>query len=78
MRDVNLGPVFFGEMLVGDDVPNLTYMLSAPNKSAHEDHWKGFIAHPDWNRMKNLDKYKGTVSKIRNWFLEPLSFSQIQ
>lgn len=78
MRDVNLGPVFFGEMLIGDDVPNLTYMLSGPDKSGHEAHWKGFLAHPDWNRMKKMDKYKGTVSKISNWFLEPLSYSQIQ
>ena len=78
MRDVKLGPVFFGEMLVGDDVPNLTYMLSAPNKSAHEEHWDGFRAHPEWDRMKKMAKYKGTVSKIRNWYLEPLSFSGIQ
>lgn len=78
MRDVKLGPVFFGEMLIGDDVPNLTYMLSAPNKSAHDEHWKGFLGHPEWDRMKKMAKYKGTVSKIRNWFLEPLSFSGIQ
>ncbi|MFK7778145.1 MAG: NIPSNAP family protein [Gimesia sp.] len=78
MREVKLGPVFFGEMLVGDDVPNLTYMLSAPDKSSHEDHWKGFISHPEWDRMKKMDKYKGTVSKINKTFLEPLSFSQIQ
>lgn len=78
MRDVKLGPVFFGEMLIGDDVPNLTYMLSAPSSAAHEQHWDAFRAHPDWNRMKQMDKYKGTVSKITNWYLEPLSFSAIQ
>ncbi|QDU08178.1 NIPSNAP family protein [Gimesia aquarii] len=78
MRDVKLGPVFFGEMLIGDDVPNLTYMLSAPDGAAHEKHWDGFRAHPDWNRMKKMDKYKGTVSKIRNKYLEPLPFSTIQ
>ena len=31
MRDVALGPVMYGETLIGDNVPNLTYMLSAPD-----------------------------------------------
>lgn len=78
MRDVKLGPVFFGEMLIGDDVPNLTYMLSASDRSAHDKHWDAFRSHPDWDRMKKMDKYKGTVSKIRNWYLVPLPFSEIQ
>lgn len=77
MRDVKLGPVFFGEMLVGDDVPNLMYMLSAPDLDAHKQHWRAFSAHPEWKRMKAIDKYKGTVSKITNWFLSPTSFSQM-
>ncbi|WP_339731650.1 NIPSNAP family protein [uncultured Gimesia sp.] len=78
MKNVKLSPVFFGEMLIGDDVPNLTYMLSGPNRKAHDEHWKGFINHPEWDRMKKMDKYKGTVSKITKWYLEPLSFSEIQ
>lgn len=78
MKEVKLGPVFFGEMLVGDDVPNLTYMLSGPNREVHDEHWKGFISHPEWDRMKKMDKYKGTVSKITKWYLEPLPYSAIQ
>ncbi|MFH1303219.1 MAG: NIPSNAP family protein [Planctomycetota bacterium] len=78
MRDVKLGPVFFGETLIGGDVPNLTYMLSAPKREDHDKHWDGFRAHPEWDRMKKLDKYKGTVSKITNWYLEPVPFSGIQ
>ncbi len=77
MRNVEMAPVFFGEMLVGDDVPNLTYMLSAANMEEHKAHWKAFLAHPEWDRMKKIPMYKGTVSKIRNWFLKPASFSQI-
>ena len=38
MRDVKLGPVFFGETLIGDNVPNLTYMLSAADMDAHLEH----------------------------------------
>jgi hypothetical protein len=77
MRDTKLAPVFFGETLVGDNVPNLTYMLSAPDMESHKAHWKAFFVHPDWKRMKVMKLYRGTVSKIYNYFLKPLKCSQI-
>lgn len=77
MRDVKMAPIFFGETLIGEDVPNLVYMLSAKNAKAHQDHWKGFLKHPKWNEMKKDPKYKDTVSKIQNWFLIPTSYSAI-
>lgn len=77
MRDTQLGPVFFGEALIGDDVPNLAYMLSAGDREAHEAHWKAFGEHPEWNRMKAMPKYSDTVSAITNVFLTPTAFSQI-
>lgn len=77
MRDVKLAPVFYGETLVANDVPNLTYMLSAENKEAHQQHFKDFLKHPEWDRMKNLERYKGTVSKITSIFYAPTDWSQI-
>ena len=77
MRDVKLGPVFFGETLISNDVPNLTYMLSAGNDEAHKEHWNGFRKHPEWLRMKVLERYKGTVSKITSIMLAPTAYSQI-
>ena len=77
MKDVQMAPVFYGETLVGPRVPNLIYMLSASDEAAHKEHWKSFLAHPEWDRMKKLEKYKDTVSKIDKWFLRPLPSSQI-
>ena len=77
MRDVKMAPVFFGEMLIADDVPNLTYMLSAGDMEAHQAHWKAFLAHPEWKRMKKMARYKDTVSKITKWFLKPTAYSQV-
>lgn len=77
MRDVKLAPLFYGETLIGSDVPNLTYMLTAPDMPAHDEHWNGFRTHPDWLAMKGLDKYKDTVSKINRWYLAPTAFSQL-
>jgi hypothetical protein len=77
MRDVQLAPLFYGETLIGSDVPNLTYMLTAPDVKAHDEHWNGFRTHPDWLKMKVLDKYKDTVSKINRWYLAPTEYSQL-
>ena len=76
MRDVKMGPVFFGETLAGPDLPNLVYMLSAENMADHEEHWKSFKKSDRWKEMKGLPEYKDTVSNIKNWFLTPTSYSQ--
>jgi hypothetical protein len=77
MRDVKLAPVFFGETLISNDVPNLTYMLSAESEEAHKEHWNGFRKHPEWDRMKKLARYQGTVSKIVSITMKPTEGSQI-
>lgn len=77
MRDVKLAPIFFGETLIGPDVPNLVYMLSATDEESHGQHWKDFLAHPEWIRIKEIEEYKGTVSSIKKWMLKPTSYSQL-
>ncbi len=77
MRDVKLAPVFYGETLVSNDVPNLTYMLSGENREAHQQHFKDFLKHPEWDRMKRLERYRGTVSKITSLFFTPTTWSDI-
>lgn len=77
MREVGLGPIFFGETLISNDVPNLTYMLSAENEEAHKIHWKGFGPHPEWQKLKKMARYKGTVSKIISTMLAPTEGSQL-
>ena len=77
MRDTGLAPVFFGEALIGQDVPHLLYLLSAADMDAHKTHWQAFLSHPEWLRLKALPRYQDSVSKIRNWFLTPTAYSQI-
>lgn len=77
MRDTDLAPVFFGEALIGDDLPNLAYMLSASDTEAHGAHWSKFGTHPEWKRMRVMPKYSDTVSNITNFFLIPTEYSQI-
>jgi hypothetical protein len=77
MREVGLGPIFYGQALIGPNLPHLTYMLSAEDQDAHKKHWDAFGKHPVWNKLKNDPQYADTVSKITNHFLVPTSYSQI-
>jgi hypothetical protein len=77
MREVGLGPIFYGQALIGPGLPHLTYMLSAEDQDSHKKHWDGFGKHPVWNKLKNDPQYADTVSKIVNRFLLPTSYSQI-
>jgi hypothetical protein len=69
--------VFYGEALVGPNLPHLKYMLAAPDMDANARGWREFINHPDWAAMKDLPEYKDTVSKVTRVYLEALPFSQI-
>ncbi len=75
--EAGFAPVLFGETLIGPRVPNLKYMLASPSMEAHKASWAAFIKHPDWLAMKDLPKYRETVSKISSTFLVPTSYSEI-
>jgi hypothetical protein len=77
MRDSGLAPVFYGQALVGRDLPHLTYMLSAENEAAHTQHWTAFRKNPVWARLNKDPQYADTVSKISNRFLVPTPYSAI-
>lgn len=77
MHEVGLGPIFYGQVLVGSNLPHLTYMLSAENQDAHKQHWDAFGKSPIWKKMSSDPQYADTVSKISNHFLVPTSYSQI-
>ncbi|RYY16754.1 MAG: NIPSNAP family containing protein, partial [Chitinophagaceae bacterium] len=76
-KRVGLDPVFFGETLVGEKTPNLTYMIAFDDMTEHDKNWKAFSADPQWIRIKDLPEYKDTVSTITRIFLSPVDFSQV-
>ena len=77
MRQVGLGPIFYGQALVGPNLPHLTYMLSAENQDEHKKHWTAFGQSPVWKKMSGDPQYADTVSKITNHFLIPTAYSQV-
>lgn len=77
MREVGLGPIFFGQSLVGSNLPHLVYMLSGENRDAHKQHFAAFGKHPTWQKLKSDPQYANNTSKTGGIFLLPTPFSQI-
>ncbi|RYZ82586.1 MAG: NIPSNAP family containing protein, partial [Proteobacteria bacterium] len=78
-RRVGLTPVFFGETLIGELRPNLTYMITFDDMDEHDANWKTFGSDAEWKKISSVPEYADAkiVSNITRTFLEPTDFSQI-
>ncbi len=75
--DSGIMPVFMGQVLIGEKMPNLTYMTVYDDTESRDKAWKTFIAHPDWQVLKEVEKYKDTVSRIHKSDWKPKNYSQL-
>jgi hypothetical protein len=71
--------VFYGDSLIGERLPNLTYMLSFPDIGEMTDKWDKFGADPEWKKLLQNPRfnYESIVTNITNLILKPTSYSQI-
>lgn len=76
-RDTGLTPVFFGETIFGQLMPNLTYMVAFRDMSDRDRSWDNFRVSPGWAAIKDLEEYKDTVSNITDIIMRPARCSQI-
>jgi hypothetical protein len=77
MKEVGLGPIFYGQTLIGRDLPHLIYMTSGENRELHKKHWDAFGAHPTWKKLLADKQYADNVSKGTARICEPAPYSQI-
>lgn len=75
--DTGLTPVFFGETLIGDKLPQLTYMLVFKDMEERDQNWQKFIQTPEWKRISALPEYADSVSRVNRTFLKPTAYSQV-
>ena len=68
-------PVFFGTVISGASMPNLMYMTTFKDAGSQEKLWKTFRGHPDWAAIKDLEKYRNTVSHIDRTLFYPADYS---
>jgi hypothetical protein len=71
--------VFYGDKLIGERLPNLTYMLSFPDVSEMNAKWNAFRADPEWKKLTASSKFnfESIVTNVSNLILNPASYSQI-
>jgi NIPSNAP len=72
-------PVFFGEKLIGERMPNLTYMLSIGSMEERDKAWAAFSSDPQWKNLTSSPKFSPgpNVVNITNYFLTPAPYSQV-
>lgn len=77
---LGMRPIFFGETIVGPKQPNLTYMLSYDDLTAHDQLWHAFSSDPEWKKLSSQPDLKDSqiVENISNVILRPLTFSAIR
>lgn len=75
--DSGIMPVFMGQAVVGDKLPNLTYLTVYDDADARGMAWKTFVEHADWQVLKEVKKYLGTVSKIHKSDWKAKSYSEL-
>ena len=71
--------VFYGDALIGPQLPHLTYMLSFGDLNEMDAKWELFRNDPNWKKLSASPRYafESIVSNITNLILTPTAFSQI-
>lgn len=75
--DCGIEPVWMGQAVVGPLMPSLTYLTVYENDDARQLAWKKFFEHPDWQTLKAVPKYAGTVNRIDKFVLRAKPYSQM-
>ena len=76
-KKTGLQPVLFGEIIAGDRMPSLVYMLAFDDLDDMTKKWAVFGSDPDWRKLSGDTFYADTVSRINDWIWTPTAFSQI-
>lgn len=79
-RKYGLLPVFFGQMIAGPRMPNLTYMIAFDSMAAREANWSAFGGSPEWKALAATPGLSDgeVVSNITNVILTPMRGSMIR
>jgi len=76
-QKTGLQPILFGEVICGDRMPSLVYILAFDDFEAMNKGWSVFGNDPDWKKLSGDTFYAETVSRINDWIWTPTGFSQI-
>lgn len=67
--------VFYAEVISGGHMPNLMYMTTFPDMATRDAKWDAFRNDPAWLKLKEVEKYKHSVSHADIMLLYPTEYS---
>ncbi len=72
-------PLFFGDMLIGPRMPNMTYMLNFTDMDELDAKWNAEMSSAAWKKLSTGPQFgfDNIVENISNQILSPLDCSQI-
>jgi len=76
-KKLGFNPVFFAEVISSAHMPHLIYMTTFSDEASQQKHWDAFRASPEWEKMKNMERYANTVSSITKYLMYPTDYSDI-
>ncbi|MCW9705964.1 NIPSNAP family protein [Fodinibius salsisoli] len=74
---LDFNSIFYGNVLVGDAMPNLMYMTSFKDMASRDKHWDQFGSDAQWEQLSSMEKYQNNVSHADIHLLHATSYSDI-
>ncbi len=77
---LGMSPVFFGQTMIGRNMPSLTYMLAYDDLAMRDRVWRAFGGDAEWQKLRAAPGNSDAeiVSNISNMIVRPASFSQVK
>ena len=71
--------VFYGDVLSGNKMPNLEYMVVFKDTASRNEHWKAFGGSPEWKKISADPEYRNNVSvnHIDSYLMRRTSYSDL-
>jgi hypothetical protein len=71
--------IFYGDVISGNKMPNLEYMVVFSDTASRNAHWKAFGNSPEWKSISVAPKYRNNISvnHIDSYLMHRTSYSDL-
>jgi len=74
-KNIGSQPLFFGEVLAGNSMPNLMYMTAYENMNSRNEKWNIFSKNLKWKEMSSDPQYQNNMNKANVYYVTPTDYS---
>lgn len=78
-RRLDFQAIFYGDVLSGNKMPNLEYMVVFKDTASRNQHWKAFGNSPEWKTISVDPQYRNNISvnHIDSYLMHRTSYSDL-